>query len=177
VKDPGVRPEVLRRETCSGVDRYYFDLGSDPRKCVYNQPDFSNPGNLSFRIPTPIFWAGVIENIPDIEIVNNQASQALAKRELGISGRPNTSEDGSVGRFGWKACLIAIRDSPVSRSNTISRWLASSRAIGKFVCGPAVTHEVTTEVCRNRRPQGITSLVLAQLRWPVLKSPNMAGFT
>jgi hypothetical protein len=56
---------------------------SDPRKCVFNQPDFSNIANLSFRIPA--FGAGMIESIPDSVILSNRASRARAKQELGIS--------------------------------------------------------------------------------------------
>jgi CxxC motif-containing protein (DUF1111 family) len=76
---------------------------SDARKCALGQPDFSNTGNLSFRIPTPTFGAGLIENISDAVILGNRDSQARAKRELGISGRPNVAADGAIGRFGWKA--------------------------------------------------------------------------
>ena len=45
----------------------------------------------------------MIESIPDGVILSNQAADARAKQELGISGKPNTGSDGSVGRFGWKA--------------------------------------------------------------------------
>src|SRR5262249_52300740 len=75
----------------------------DARKCFYDQPDFSNVSNLSFRIPTPLFGAGLIEGIPDNVILSNRSSNSSIKQELGISGRPNLGADGSIGRFGWKA--------------------------------------------------------------------------
>ncbi len=69
------------------------------------QPDFAAEAandNLSFRIPTPLFGAGMIENIADDTILANLA--ASANPRLGIAGVPNRSgNDGSITRFGWKA--------------------------------------------------------------------------
>ena len=60
--------------------------------------------NLIFRIPTPLFGAGLIENIPDSTILSNMNSNAQLKTALGISGHPNYSgNDGTITRFGWKA--------------------------------------------------------------------------
>ena len=88
--------------------------------CNLAQPDFAAEAarnNLAFRIPTPLFGAGLIENIPDREIVQNQARSSQAKQGLGIRGRPNVlltsnsisgqpnknGNDGTIGRFGHKA--------------------------------------------------------------------------
>lgn len=88
--------------------------------CNLSQPEFEaelRRNNLVFRIPTPLFGAGLIENIPDREIAQNQARLAPAKQALGIRGRPNVlltsssisgqpnknGNDGTIGRFGWKA--------------------------------------------------------------------------
>jgi hypothetical protein len=93
------------------------DAGPD---CVVPQPNFEAEvarNNVVFRIPTPVFGAGLIEAIPDREILQNQAKAADAKRALGIRGRPNVlltansisgqpnknGNDGTVGRFGHKA--------------------------------------------------------------------------
>ena len=69
------------------------------------QPDFSAEAannNLSFRIPTPVFGAGMIENIDENTILANLA--ASANQRLGIEGVPNRSgNDGTITRFGWKA--------------------------------------------------------------------------
>ena len=60
--------------------------------------------NIIFRIPTPVFGAGLIEQINDATILANLASNSFTKRILGISGRVNRSgNDGTVTRFGWKA--------------------------------------------------------------------------
>jgi CxxC motif-containing protein (DUF1111 family) len=70
-----------------------------------------NP-NIIFRIPTPVFGAGLIEAIPDSAILANQQASATLKKSLGISGHPNAilsgnvnrnANDGTITRFGWKA--------------------------------------------------------------------------
>jgi CxxC motif-containing protein (DUF1111 family) len=60
--------------------------------------------NIIFRIPTPVFGAGLIEMIKDTTLNNNIAANSAAKSSLGISGRLNhNGNDGTVSRFGWKA--------------------------------------------------------------------------
>jgi CxxC motif-containing protein (DUF1111 family) len=77
---------------------------SDSPGCSENQPDFSNPGNFRFRIPTPLFGLGLVEAITDQALRDNLASNSNQKRTFGISGRFNTNgNDGTITRFGWKA--------------------------------------------------------------------------
>src|SRR2546426_7021276 len=88
--------------------------------CTLAQPDFATQlanNNVIFRIPTPVFGAGLIEQIPDSVILANQASTASQRGSLGILGRPNfdatgrtitgisnnNGNDGTIARFGWKA--------------------------------------------------------------------------
>ncbi len=60
--------------------------------------------NLVFRIPTPVFGTGLMEEIADQAILNNVAANLSAKAALGISGRVNRNgNDGRISRFGWKA--------------------------------------------------------------------------
>ena len=79
----------------------------DAPGCLLAQPNFERmveENNVSFRIPTPTFGAGLIESITDDTIMLNQAAYAGWKQALGISGVPNRSgNDGSITRFGWKA--------------------------------------------------------------------------
>jgi CxxC motif-containing protein (DUF1111 family) len=87
--------------------------------CALTQPDFATAmanHNVVFRIPTPIFGAGLIEQIPDAAILANRANNGSSKQALGIRGRPNfnvagrtisgqtnnNGNDGTVARFGWK---------------------------------------------------------------------------
>jgi CxxC motif-containing protein (DUF1111 family) len=70
-----------------------------------------NP-NIIFRIPTPVFGAGLIEAIPDSAILANQQANPSEKSQLGIHGHANahlsgnvnlSANDGTITRFGWKA--------------------------------------------------------------------------
>jgi CxxC motif-containing protein (DUF1111 family) len=80
-----------------------------PAGCGLPQPDFSTAANLSFRIPTPVFGAGLLEAIPDDRILANAADQANPKAALAIAGHPNRDATGRLGRFGWKAQLADPR--------------------------------------------------------------------
>jgi CxxC motif-containing protein (DUF1111 family) len=93
------------------------DATGDATGCGIAQEDFAaeaRNNNLIFRIPTPVFGAGLIEAIPDSAILANQAANSGRKATLGIRGRPhrirmdngttNTNgNDGTIARFGWKA--------------------------------------------------------------------------
>jgi CxxC motif-containing protein (DUF1111 family) len=84
--------------------------------CVLAQPDFATQlaqNNVIFRIPTPVFGAGLMEAIPDSTIRANQQANAAAAAAMGISGKANhqniageanaNGNDGTISRFGWKA--------------------------------------------------------------------------
>jgi CxxC motif-containing protein (DUF1111 family) len=91
-----------------GVHGLYTIQGrSDAPGCTMAQPDFSQElanHNVIFRIPTPTFGLGLVENTPDSALTANLAANAAQKNSLGISGTLNTSgNDGTVTRFGWKA--------------------------------------------------------------------------
>jgi CxxC motif-containing protein (DUF1111 family) len=91
-----------------GVHDLYSIAGrSDAPGCALGQPDFATQlanHNIIFRIPTPLFGAGLVENTPDATLDANLAANASAKAALGIGGKLNHSgNDGTVTRFGWKA--------------------------------------------------------------------------
>ena len=90
-----------------GVHSIFTIVGrpDNPAGCAISQPNFSNTTNMSFRIPTPVFGAGLIESITDSTIKSNLASDPTGmKRFFGITGHVNTNgNDGTVTRFGWKA--------------------------------------------------------------------------
>jgi CxxC motif-containing protein (DUF1111 family) len=113
------KPDGLRD---GGVHNLYTIAGrTDAPGCVLAQPDFQaeqRRNNLIFRIPTPLFGAGLIEAIPDSAILANMAAEQAAGVAMGIKGRPNrqgpghvhtsgspniSGNDGSITRFGWKA--------------------------------------------------------------------------
>jgi len=80
---------------------------TDAPGCVLPQPDFEAElakKNVIFRIPTPTFGLGLVENVSDDDLAANVAANAKAKAALGIAGALNHSgNDGTVTRFGWKA--------------------------------------------------------------------------
>jgi len=79
----------------------------DAPGCTMAQPNYEameQLNNIIFRIPTPVFGSGLIDNIPDSAILANMQANAALKKSLGISGHPNYSaNDGTITKFGWKA--------------------------------------------------------------------------
>jgi CxxC motif-containing protein (DUF1111 family) len=89
-----------------GVEDLFTVSGrSDAGSCSLPQPSFAvaqATGNIIFRIPTPVFGAGLIENIDDSTLLANHIAQG--GNNLGISGTFNhNGNDGTISRFGWKA--------------------------------------------------------------------------
>jgi len=83
--------------------------------CILKQPNFASRRNIIFRIPTPTFGGGLIEQIPDQIIIDNQT--ARISHRYGVRGKLNivntghtiavrenrNGNDGTIARFGWKA--------------------------------------------------------------------------
>ena len=91
-----------------GVHALFTVTGRDDAPgCMLVQPAFEQElanRNVIFRIPTPTYGAGLIEEIPDSTIAANRVANASTKRLFGISGRVNRNgNDGTITRFGWKA--------------------------------------------------------------------------
>src|SRR3984957_6918783 len=106
-----------------GVHNLFVVTGrTDAGTCSLAQPNFLPAGNpltgqggnrnIVFRIPTPIFGAGLIEAIPDSAILANAAANSAPKNQAGVQGHANailggntnlSANDGTITRFGWKA--------------------------------------------------------------------------
>jgi CxxC motif-containing protein (DUF1111 family) len=103
-------------------DLFVITGRSDAAGCNIAQPNFLPAGNplsgqggnpnIIFRIPTPVFGAGLLEAVPDSAILANMKANASLKAGLGISGHANahlsgnaniSANDGTITRFGWKA--------------------------------------------------------------------------
>jgi len=89
-----------------GVEDFFTVSGrQDAGSCNLQQPNFQQAqqaNNIIFRIPTPTFGAGLIENIDDSTLIENQQDQAA--NNFGIGGAFNRNgNDGTIARFGWKA--------------------------------------------------------------------------
>jgi len=91
-----------------GVHALFVIAGhADAPGCNIRQEDFERQvrnNNIVFRIPTPVFGAGLIEQLTDSAILANLSADSFSKGALGISGRANRNgNDGRISRFGWKA--------------------------------------------------------------------------
>jgi CxxC motif-containing protein (DUF1111 family) len=89
-----------------GVEDLFTVTGRpDAGTCQLAQPPFNRAeaaNNIIFRIPTPIFGAGLLENLDDSTLLKNQA--ANLNNNFGIAGTFNRNgNDGTIARFGWKA--------------------------------------------------------------------------
>jgi len=125
-KDGPVREARFKRSNGASDgsvhDLFVITGRTDASGCNIAQFDFLPAGNpltgqggnpnIVFRIPTPVFGAGLIESIPDSAILANMQSNATQKSAMGISGHPNamlsgnvnrSANDGTITRFGWKA--------------------------------------------------------------------------
>jgi CxxC motif-containing protein (DUF1111 family) len=121
---------------------------SDATGCNITQPDFEKAvanHNISFRIPTPVFGAGLMEAIPDYAILANKTASAGQKSQSGISGHENRSgNDGTITRFGWKA-----------QNKSLLIFAGEAYNVEQGVTNDVFMHERdTTEGCRyNAGPE------------------------
>jgi CxxC motif-containing protein (DUF1111 family) len=83
------------------------DFNGNAANCNITQDDFAAnlaQHNISMRIPTPTYGAGLIEAIDSSTLVSELAANTQLKNRLGIVGHFNHSGNtGTITRFGWKA--------------------------------------------------------------------------
>lgn len=89
-----------------GVEDLFTVAGRpDAGSCNLAQPNFAAylaANDLIFRIPTPLYGAGLMENLDDSTLLTNRAKNLT--NTLGIAGTFNRNgNDGTITRFGWKA--------------------------------------------------------------------------
>jgi CxxC motif-containing protein (DUF1111 family) len=90
-----------------GVEDLFTVSGrSDRGTCTsLAQPNFAaaeSGGDIIFRIPTPTFGLGLVENLDDSTLLSNRLTNL--SNSFGISGTFNRNgNDGTITRFGWKA--------------------------------------------------------------------------
>jgi len=82
-----------------------LDAGTCNDPTLLPQPNFAAAiaaNDIIFRIPTPTFGDGLVENLDDSTLLANQA--ANLNNNFGIAGTFNhNGNDGTISRFGWKA--------------------------------------------------------------------------
>jgi CxxC motif-containing protein (DUF1111 family) len=89
-----------------GVEDLFTVSGSPGAgSCRLAQPPYETAeaaNDVIFRIPTPTFGAGLIENLDDSTLLKNLS--ANLENHFGIAGTFNhNGNDGTISRFGWKA--------------------------------------------------------------------------
>ncbi len=81
------------------------DAGSCNNPNALPQPSFAiavAENNVIYRIPTPTYGGGLIENLDDSTLLDNQVNNL--NNHFGIAGTFNhNGNDGTISRFGWKA--------------------------------------------------------------------------
>ncbi len=89
-----------------GVETLYTVSGlAGAVGCNLQQPPFAHAqatNNIIFRIQTPVFGAGLLENLDDSTLI--AVKTTATGNPFGISGTFNfNGNDGTIARFGWKA--------------------------------------------------------------------------
>ena len=143
-------------------DLFVISGRSDARGCHITQPNFRqalNQGNVIFRIPTPVFGGGLVENVPDNNLEATTSGLASLQNALGIaSGVFNHSgNDGTITRFGWKA-----------QNKSLLIFAGEAYNAEQGVTSEAFPNERETDPnCQfNALPEDVTNLV----------NPNTSGF-
>jgi CxxC motif-containing protein (DUF1111 family) len=90
--------EQGRENLDGGVHDLYTITGrTDAPGCILAQPDFATElanNNVVFRIPTPLFGLGLVEDVPDSTLEANAQPGAHFN---------HSGNDGTITKFGWKA--------------------------------------------------------------------------
>src|SRR5438876_1795666 len=146
--------------------------------CSLAQPDFGTQAannNLIFRIPTPVFGVGLIEQIPDSVIMANQAANASSKQQLGIAGHPNlfvsgraitgrmnnNGNDGTIARFGWKAqnqTLLLFSGEAYNVEMGITNELFQQEREQDSNCQFATVPNNVTDTAITTTPEGLSAI-------------------
>jgi len=128
------------------------DGTADTSRCAIQQDDFAAQvarNNVIFRIPTPVFGAGLIEHIPDSALISNLSTNSSIKAALLISGRLNRNgNDGTISRFGWKAqnqSLLLFSGEAYNVEMGITNELFQSEREQNAACQFAATPNDVTE--------------------------------
>ena len=90
--------QATQNQLDGGVhDLYVISGRSDASGCSIAQPDFAGQlaaNNVIFRIPTPVFGDGLVEDTPDNVLIANAEPGATFN---------HSGNDGTITKFGWKA--------------------------------------------------------------------------
>src|SRR5205823_4756966 len=125
-----------------------------PAGCNLKQPDFATElakNNVVFRIPTPLFGLGLVEDVPDNNLVAAQNQNKKLMDTLGIvAGKFNHSgNDGTITRFGWKAqnkSLLIFAGEAYSVEQGVTNELFPNKRDDTLACQVKKTPEDATNL-------------------------------
>src|SRR5258708_9451451 len=124
-----------------------------PAGCTLSQPDFTTQlqkNNVIFRIPTPTFGVGYIENTPHATLRSSFAGTASQRSTLGIAGHFNTNgNDQTITRFGWKAqnkSLLLFSGDGDTAERVMTNELFPSERIPRTGCDVHEMPEYTSNI-------------------------------
>jgi len=185
----GVGPNgAVTRTPDGGVHDLFTIAGrfDAPAGCNLAQPNFAamqQANNVIFRIPTPVYGAGLIENIPDATILANMKASPVLKATLGISGHPNTSaNDGSITRFGWKAQNKSLEVFAGEAYNVemgiTNELFPNERGAANGACASTATPEDSTNFDESgtELPSDVVAFAVF-MRFLAAPSPSVKGIT
>jgi CxxC motif-containing protein (DUF1111 family) len=148
-------------------------LPGAPAACNISQPDFTSAraaGTMRFRIPTPLFGAGLIEAIEDVTIAANET----AAKPFGITGTANRNgNDGTITRFGWKAqnkSLVIFSGEAYNVEQGITNELFPDERGERGIQDPVACHRVVAT------PQDTVNYEMTQPQQIVDDTSNFANF-
>src|SRR4029434_1217695 len=145
---------------------------------------------------TPVFGAGLIEQIPDSVILANQAADGDTKRQLGIRGHPNlnvsgrtitgstnsNANDGTIARLGWNAqnqTLLLISGEAYNGEMGISNELFQQEREQNSACQFATVPNDVTDTEATTTPAGLNAIekfaFFQRSLAPPTPSPNTPG--
>jgi CxxC motif-containing protein (DUF1111 family) len=143
-------------------DLYTIAGRVDAPDCTLPQPDFAAElakRNVIFRIPTPLFGAGMLENVPDKGLVENLMATAAARKLLGVGGRFNRNgNDGTITRFGWKAqnkSLIIFSGEAYNVEQGVTSELFQNKRVEAPGCNLNPTPEDSTNIHNPNNPASL----------------------
>jgi CxxC motif-containing protein (DUF1111 family) len=131
-----------------------------------NFPAQITAGNIIFRVPTPTFGAGMVENIGELTLVADATANAGgdAAADLGITvGNFNRSgNDGTITRFGWKAqnkSLLVFTGEAYNVEQGVTNEAFENERTGQFQSGGNNDSNASITNCLfNATPEDTTAL-------------------
>jgi CxxC motif-containing protein (DUF1111 family) len=143
-----------------------------PMGCRLAQPDFPVQllrRNVVFRIPTPTFGVGYMENTSDETLRASFQSTQFLRARLGIAGHFNTNgNDQTITRFGWKAqnkSLLLFSGEAANVEMGLTNEIFPNQRVGGSNCGGHPLSEDITNIVAPAVPAAgeVASLVSSDI--------------